>query len=306
MRRLGPAATHPRGVRALAPAADLGCSPARGRAAPHDHSRRPVGCTTTVTIVRAGARCAPFAGGVTTPFAGGRAARPLRLSSGRGPTHLFAGVVTSPFDGRGPRGPRDCRPGGGRCTLFAGGVSRPSVGQLAARHTRLVAGRGPLHPIAGAVYAQHGGQRAAADSESGARAGAPIPLSHSARRPAGRSGLRVGRPGRGPDSTVTPSTAASGPQQTPSRAPGSGPRLHCQPADGPRGQPQPSRPGPGPRPGRDSDSQQARAVRQSVGPSAARPRAAGAVSLGSKGRQSGRCGVLTRIRVGAAAAAGLD
>ena len=29
-----------------------------------------------------------------------------------------------------------------------------------------------MHPIAGAVYAQHGGQRAAADSESGARAGA--------------------------------------------------------------------------------------------------------------------------------------
>jgi len=60
-----------------------------------------------------------------------------------------------------------------------------------------------MHPIAGAVYAQHGGQWAAADSESGPGAGAPIPLSHSARRPAGRSGLRVGRPGRGPDSTVS-------------------------------------------------------------------------------------------------------
>jgi len=241
-----------------------------------------------------------------------------------------------------------------RAHLFAGGVSRPSVGQLAGRHTRLAAGRGPMHLIAGAVYArhggqraaadsesgaragprftvtlstaaggpqrtpsrapgpgprshchtQHGGQRAAADSESGARAGAPIPLSHSARRPAGRSGLRVGRPGRGPDPTVTLSTAASGPLRAPSRAPGSGPRLHCQPADGPRGQPQPPRAGPGPRQGRDSDSQPARAVRQSVGPSVAGPRAAGAVSLDGGGRQSGRCGVLTRIRVGAAAAAG--
>jgi len=168
--------------------------------------------------------------------------------------------------------------GRGPVHLFAGGVSRPSVGQLAARHTRLVAGRGPMHPIAGAVYAQHGGQRAAADSESGARAG--------------------------PRFTVTLSTAAGGPQRTPSRAPGPGPRLHCQPADGPRGQPQPPRPGPGPRPGRDSDSQPARADRQSVGPPAARPRAAGAVSLDGGGRQSGRCGVLTRIRVGAAAVAG--
>ena len=58
-----------------------------------------------------------------------------------------------------------------------------------------------MHLIAGAVYARHGGQRAAADSESGARAG--------------------------PRLTVTLSTAAGGPQRTPSRAPGPGPRSHC-------------------------------------------------------------------------------
>ena len=87
MRRLGPAATHPRGVRALAPAADLGCSPAGGRAAPLEHSGRLVGCSITVTIVRAGARRALFAGGVTTLFADGRAVRLLRLSPGRGPAH---------------------------------------------------------------------------------------------------------------------------------------------------------------------------------------------------------------------------
>ena len=60
-----------------------------------------------------------------------------------------------------------------------------------------------MHPIAGAVYALYGGQWAAADSESGPGAGAPIPLSRTARRPAGRSRLRVGRPGQGPDTTVS-------------------------------------------------------------------------------------------------------
>ena len=40
-----------------------------------------------------------------------------------------------------------------------------------------------MHLIAGAVYAQHGGQRAAADSESGARVGAPTPLSAGGRAP---------------------------------------------------------------------------------------------------------------------------
>ena len=89
-----------------------------------------------------------------------------------------------------------------RAHLIAGGVSRPSAGQPAGRHTRLAAGRGPMHLIAGVVYAQHGGQwdaadseskpgagahshlraqhggqRAATDSESGARDGAPAPLS---------------------------------------------------------------------------------------------------------------------------------
>ena len=88
-----------------------------------------------------------------------------------------------------------------RAHLIAGGVSRPSAGQPAGRHTRLAAGRGPMHLIAGAVYARHGGQRAAADSESGARAG--------------------------PRFTVTLSTAAGGPQRTPSQAPGPGPRSHC-------------------------------------------------------------------------------
>ena len=117
MRRLGPAATHPRGVRALAPAADLGCSPACGRAAPQDHSGRPVGCTTTVTIVRAGARRALFAGGVTTllPAAAPRGPCDHHPGGGRrsGRT-LIAGVVISPCDGRGPRGLCDCLPGGGR------------------------------------------------------------------------------------------------------------------------------------------------------------------------------------------------
>ena len=162
-----------------------------------------------------------------------------------------------------------------RAHLFAGGVSRPSAGQPARRHTRLASGRGPMHLIAGAVYAQHGGQWAAADSESGPGAGAQFPSSRTALRPAGRNRLRVGRPGRGPGSTVSP-----------------------------RGRSWPTRPGPGPRPVRDSDCLRARADRQSVGPPAARPRAAGAVSLDGGGRQSGRCGVLTRIRVGAAAAAG--
>ena len=224
---------------------------------------------------------------------------------GGGRRTLFAGVVISPFDGRGPRGARDCLPGGGRCTLFAGGVFRPSVGQLAARHTRLVAGRGPTHPIAGAVYALHGGQRAAADSESGARAGArshchtryggqraaadsesgardgaPISLSHSARRPAGRSGLRVGHPGRGLDLTVSRRTGpvASRGHHDLVRARG---RTATQTL---------SRTGPF-------------ASQWAV---CARPCAAGAVSLDGGGRQSGRCGALTRIRVGAAAAAGPD
>ena len=49
-----------------------------------DHSGRPAGCLSTVTVVRAGARCALFAGGVTSLFAGGRVARLLRPPSGRG------------------------------------------------------------------------------------------------------------------------------------------------------------------------------------------------------------------------------
>ena len=49
-----------------------------------NHSGRPAGRTTSATAVRAGAGCAPFAGGVTLPSADGRAARPLRLSSGQG------------------------------------------------------------------------------------------------------------------------------------------------------------------------------------------------------------------------------
>ena len=56
-----------------------------------------------------------------------------------------------------------------------------------------------MHPIAGAVYALHGGQRAAADSESGARVGAPTPLSAGGRSPwpaaatTSRSGPAAGR-----------------------------------------------------------------------------------------------------------------
>ena len=68
---------------------------------------------------------------------------------------------------------------------------------------------------------------------TGSRAGADAPdrrrRLRTARRTVGRSGLRVRAWGRGPIPTFTHSTAASGPQQTPSRAPGTGPRLHCQP-----------------------------------------------------------------------------
>ena len=60
-----------------------------------------------------------------------------------------------------------------------------------------------MHLIAGAVYAKHGGQWAAVDSESGPGAGAQFSPSRTALRPAGRNRLRVGRPGRGPGSTVS-------------------------------------------------------------------------------------------------------
>ena len=81
---------------------------------------------------------------------------------------------------------------------------------------------------------------------TGSRAGADAPdrrrRLRTARRAVERSGLRVRVRGRGPILTTAHSTAASGPQQTPSRAPGTGPRLHCQSADGPRGRPRPPRP----------------------------------------------------------------
>ena len=68
---------------------------------------------------------------------------------------------------------------------------------------------------------------------TGIRAGADAPDRRSrlrtTRRTVGRRGLRVRARGRGPVPTFALSTAASGPQQTPSRAPGTGPRLHCQP-----------------------------------------------------------------------------
>ena len=59
-----------------------------------------------------------IAGGVILPTAGHRAARYLRLSSGRG----------------------------ARCTLIAGGVFLPAAGHRAARFLRLSSGRGPRAP----------------------------------------------------------------------------------------------------------------------------------------------------------------
>ena len=65
---------------------------------------------------------------------------------------------------------------------------------------------GPTHLIAGAVFAQSGGRWDAADSESEPGAGGPFSPSRASRRPAGRNRLRVGRPGRGPGSTVSRQT----------------------------------------------------------------------------------------------------
>ena len=83
-RRFGPGVTHPHGVLA---SRQWRTSAARrhvtGRAH-RNHLWRPAGCTITVTVVRAVARCALFAGGVTTLFAGGRAARTMRPPPGRG------------------------------------------------------------------------------------------------------------------------------------------------------------------------------------------------------------------------------
>ncbi len=68
------------------------CRPGGGSMRPVRRRSRPAVCrrpgrAAVTTVVRAGARCALFAGGVTLPSAGGRAVRLLRLPSGRGPAH---------------------------------------------------------------------------------------------------------------------------------------------------------------------------------------------------------------------------
>jgi hypothetical protein len=68
----------------------------------------------SVTVVRAGARCALFAGGVIVPLAGGRAAWAVATVVRAG-----ADAPCSPErsshrrSAAGPRGTRDCQPGGG-------------------------------------------------------------------------------------------------------------------------------------------------------------------------------------------------
>ena len=137
-------AAHERGGRARAgpgrrPLTRVGCglprqwrlSAVRQRVAGRlrrTYSGRPVGCTTTATAVRAGARCALFAGGVISHLPAAEPRDDFRPGGGR--CTLFAGVVISPFDGCGPCGVRDCLPGGGRRTLFAGGVSRSPASWL--------------------------------------------------------------------------------------------------------------------------------------------------------------------------------
>jgi hypothetical protein len=76
-----------------------------------------------------GARRSPIAGGVILPSAGQRAARHLRLLSGRRP-----GAPRPPegsshrMPASGPRGTHDCHPGGGQCKLIAGAVLSPYDG----------------------------------------------------------------------------------------------------------------------------------------------------------------------------------
>ena len=77
------------------------------------------------SVVRAGARCAPLAGGISWNCRPGRGTlRPVRRRS-HGDASRRPGRV----------GRCDCRPGGGRRTLFAGAVISPSVGRRAARYT---------------------------------------------------------------------------------------------------------------------------------------------------------------------------
>ena len=170
--------------------------------------RRPEGRAVPTIAVRAGARCSPIAGGVTSPLAGQWAARSyccrparagalsasiaggitsptagqwaaryLRLSSGRGP-----GAPRSPeasscrLPASGPLGFCDCRPGGGpghpdrRRRHLAD--CRP-LGRSAPA-TVVWAGT-PGTPIAGGVYPLFAGQRAGCSSQptSGRGLGAP-------------------------------------------------------------------------------------------------------------------------------------
>ncbi len=79
--------------------------------------RRPEGRAVPTIAVRAGARCSPIAGGVTSPLAGQWAARSCC-----------------------------CRPGGALSASIAGGITSPTAGQWAARYLRLSSGRGPGAP----------------------------------------------------------------------------------------------------------------------------------------------------------------
>jgi hypothetical protein len=156
------------------------------------------------TVVRAGARCALLAGGVSWNCRpGGGALRPARRRShgaaswrpgrvgrcdcrpGRGTSRPDAGgVFCDCRPGRGTLRPVrwrshcaasgrlgrvgrcDCRPGWGCRTLFAGAVISPSVGRRAARYTRLPAGRGARRTlIAGGVFSPSDGQLAARSAQ---------------------------------------------------------------------------------------------------------------------------------------------